>query len=424
MGGFLRIMAIGAVFMGTTIGWMVLGGVTASRKGEQSDRLRSSVQNLWGTQQTQKAPELTFIWKTQAQHVRTETENGVSKSVSEVVTEEHRQPMPVASTAANVALDSDLRRKGLMWYSLYDVHFDAAYSYVHEAAEDGYLVVRFAFPDRGAIYDRFRFVVDGVDHAGQLDADGSAVSAAIPIKHGQRVAIQASYASRGLEQWRYAPTEGVGRLKDFSLRMRTNFADIDFPAQTLSPSSRVRRGQGWQLEWKFEQIVSGFSIGMITPTRIQPGELASALSFSAPISLLFFFGVIFVLATLRRIDLHPINYALISGAFFAFHLLFAYLVDQIPVEWAFAICSLVSVTLVTTYMRLVVSDRFAFREAAAAQLVYLVGFSLAHFWDGFTGLTVTILAILTLFLLMQLTGRIRWSETLTAPGTRNPGAAV
>ena len=63
-------------------------------------------------------------------------------------------------------------------------------------------------------------------------------------------------------------------------------------------------------------------------------------------------------------------------------------------------------------------DRFAFREAAAAQLVYLVGFSLAHFWDGFTGLTVTILAILTLFLLMQLTGRIRWSETLTAPSVR------
>jgi inner membrane protein involved in colicin E2 resistance len=167
--------------------------------------------------------------------------------------------------------------------------------------------------------------------------------------------------------------------KDFSLRMRTNFKEIDFPAQTLSPSSRVRRGEGWQLDWKFEQIVSGFGIGMITPRRIQPGELAAALSYSAPISLLFFFGVVFVLATLRRIDIHPINYGLISGAFFAFHLLFAYLVDQIAIEWAFAICSLVSVTLVTTYLRLVVSDSFAFREAAAAQVVYLVGFSLAHF---------------------------------------------
>ena len=42
-------------------------------------------------------------------------------------------------------------------------------------------------------------------------------------------------------------------------------------------------------------------------------------------------------------------------------------------------------------LRLVVSARFAFVEAGLAQIVYLIGFSLAHFWDGFTGLTVTVL---------------------------------
>ena len=66
-----------------------------------------------------------------------------------------------------------------------------------------------------------------------------------------------------------------------------------------------------------------------------------------------------------------------------------------------------------------VSSRFALREAALAQLVYLIGFSLAHFFEGFTGLTVTVLAIVTLFVLMQLTGRVRWSEVLSpAPQTR------
>ena len=78
--------------------------------------------------------------------------------------------------------------------------------------------------------------------------------------------------------------------------------------------------------------------------------------------------------------------------------------------------TVVSVVLVTTYLRLVVSARFAFVEAALAQLVYLVDFSLAHFWEGFTGLTVTVLAIATLFVLMQLTGRVRW-------GMR-PGAGI
>jgi inner membrane protein involved in colicin E2 resistance len=202
--------------------------------------------------------------------------------------------------------------------------------------------------------------------------------------------------------------------------MRTHFADIDYPTQTLSPSTRERTADGWKLRWRFEQIVSGFGIGMVTPQRVQPGELVSSLAFSAPISLFFFFLVLYVLSTLRRIEIHPINYFFLAGAFYAFHLLFAYSADHLDLELAFALCSCVSVALVVSYLRLVVSPRFALREAALAQIVYLIGFSLAHFWEGFTGLTVTVLAILTLFVLMQLTGRVRWSDALAAPAQARP----
>ena len=76
--------------------------------------------------------------------------------------------------------------------------------------------------------------------------------------------------------------------------------------------------------------------------------------------------------------------------------------------------------LVVSYLRLVVSTRFALRETAAAQLLYLIVFSLAHLWEGYTGLTIAVLAICTLFVLMQMTGRIQWSEVLTKKkaGTR------
>lgn len=84
-------------------------------------------------------------------------------------------------------------------------------------------------------------------------------------------------------------------------------------------------------------------------------------------------------------------------------------------EIAFALASAVSVALVVSYLRLVVSSRFAFVEAGLAQLVYLVGFSLAHFWEGLTGLTVTLLAVVTLAAVMQLTGRLNWSEVLARP---------
>jgi inner membrane protein involved in colicin E2 resistance len=83
---------------------------------------------------------------------------------------------------------------------------------------------------------------------------------------------------------------------------------------------------------------------------------------------------------------------------------------------------LVSVFLVVSYLRLVVSSRLAYVEAGLAQLVYLIGFSLAHFWEGYTGLTATVLAIVTLYLVMQLTARVRWSSALAAEPSSRPAS--
>ena len=423
MGGYKRVFGIAFIWLIAVVGWMVLGGVTTSRKEAQGEKLLGGVQSLWGSPQVQDAPQLTFSWTTQEQKQRTEQQNGVTTQVSETVTVEHDEPLLADSTRVDVDLRSDMRRKGLMWYSLYDVRFDARYRYDHVRDQNGTLVVRFGFPDPNAIYDGFHFVVNGQDYSGELDAQNGSVVAKVPIAKGERASIELGYKSRGLDSWAYRPTQRVARLRDFALSMRTHFRDIDFPAQTLSPSSRSETDDGWKLDWKFQQIVSGFGVGMITPQRIQPGELAAALAFSAPISLFFFFLVIYVLATLRRIDIHPINYFFVAGAFYAFHLLFAYTVDHLAVEVAFALCSAVSMALVVSYLRLVVSAQFAWREAAFAQLVYLVGFSLAHFWEGFTGLTVTVLAILTLFVLMQLTGRVRWSSVLGGSPASPPPAA-
>ena len=70
-----------------------------------------------------------------------------------------------------------------------------------------------------------------------------------------------------------------------------------------------------------------------------------------------------------------------------------------------------SIFLVVSYLRIVAGPRFAFVEAALAQFIYLVLFSYAFFFEGFTGLSITIGAIVTLFVVMQMTARINWSKT-------------
>jgi inner membrane protein involved in colicin E2 resistance len=138
--------------------------------------------------------------------------------------------------------------------------------------------------------------------------------------------------------------------------------------------------------------------------------LASEISTFAPVSLFFFFFVVFILTVTRDIELHPMNYFFLAAAFFAFHLLLAYLVDHLDLYLSFVLASVVSVLLVVTYLRIVVGTRFALREAALAQTLYLVLFSFAFFFRGYTGLSITVGAILTLFVAMQMTGRVRWAE--------------
>jgi len=207
-------------------------------------------------------------------------------------------------------------------------------------------------------------------------------------------------------------------VQNYRLRMNTDFKDIDFPDNTLSPTEKREAGTGWQLNWTFKNLLSGYRIAMTMPAKLQPGPLASEISFFAPVSLFFFFFVIFILTTTRDIELHPMNYFFLAAAFFAFHLLLAYLVDHLNIYWSFTIASLVSVLLVISYLRIVVGARFALREAALAQVTYLVLFSFAFFFRGYTGLSITIGAILTLFLVMQMTGKIRWAEKFGSNGAR------
>jgi len=199
-------------------------------------------------------------------------------------------------------------------------------------------------------------------------------------------------------------------VKDLHLLVKTDFGGFDFPENSLSPTEKRQTSEGWELKWDYQNLVSGFNIALRVPQKLQPGPLAGRISYFAPAPLFFFFFLVFMLSTLRGIDLHPMNYFFLACAFFAFHLLLAYLCDHVSIHAAFAISSVVSILLVVTYLRLVVNLRFAVVEAGLAQLIYLVLFSYAFFFEGFTGLAITIGAILTLFVVMQMTARIQWAE--------------
>ncbi len=405
-----QILALAFIFVCTAIAWLILGANISSRTYGSNEQLQGHVASTWGTSQQQSPPTAAYFLNNVEDS--TTIENGKVVVHRQTV---HRQVfLPIQASRIQVNFHLTPRQKGLLWYSTYVVDFGADYSFHNDTTEAQTVDFRLRFPAQKAIYDGLQMKVNNQVVALVTDDQGTVGQAT--VGPGQNASLHVAYRSQGLDSWRYQLGDGVAQARDFTLTMQTNFRDIDFADDTLSPTSKQPIPGGWQLTWQYSNLVSGFEIGMTMPAKLQPGPLAGEISSAAPVSLFFFFFLMFIITTLRKIDLHPMNYFFLATAFFAFHLLLAYLVDHISIHAAMVLSSVVSVTLVVSYLRLVVGLRFAALEAGTAQLIYLVLFSYAFFWKGYTGLAITIIAIITLFVVMQVTGRIRWSERFAARG--------
>lgn len=400
-----RLAAIFFIFLCTTLAWFFLGLTLDHRTSTADGSLRGKVTTIWGSAQEQHPPQA--LWVTEENQVVTTMEANQSVQKTRKVEVEH--PLPLEGSRIRVNLDLAHRQKGLRWYSTYTVAFDGTYRFRNDTAETREIVFQLPFPSSQAMYSDLVMSLDG--KALEIRNQDGRARARATVEAGATVSLRTAYQSQGLDQWRYhfGQTE-VSQARDFQLDMTTNFKDIDFAENTLSPVAKRETPGGWELTWKYDTLVSGYQVAMVMPEKLQPGPLVGAISFFAPVSLFFFFFILLVITTMRDIDLHPMNYFFLAAAFFAFHLLLAYLCDLISIHLAFWVSAAVSVFLVVSYLRAVVGIRFAAVEAGGAQLIYLVLFSYAFFFKGVTGLAVTIGSILTLFVVMQLTARINWNE--------------
>ena len=413
-----RIAAIVFIFICTSVAWAILGGTIFQRTYDSGAVSSNRVASTWGASQNQAPPSASFT--TEVSKKEESLENG--KKVVKTVKENLVTPLPLESSNIDVNLDLEHRQKGLLWYSTYKVGFSGVYGFRNISDKEQTVDFELKFPTAQAIYDNLVFTVDGNPVA--LKNYENAATTAFKVAAGKTAQLAVSYSSQGLNEWRYSfGSAEVAQVNNFNLRMKTNFKEIDFPDNTLSPSEKTETGSGWDLNWSYRSLLSGYQIAMVMPEKLQPGPLAGKISFFAPVSLFFFFFLMLIITTMRGIDLHPMNYFFLAAAFFSFHLLLAYLVDHVSIHAAFAISAVVSVFLVVSYLRLVVGMRFASREAAIAQFIYLVMFSYAFFLKGFTGLAITIGSVLTLFVVMQITGRIRWAEKFTVKSAVNTPAA-
>jgi hypothetical protein len=385
-----RLIAIGGIIVCTAVGWFILGSSVLVRSGVSLNHCAPEVTGGWGPLMTQPHPVIYYNSPGSA--------NG-------------RHLIQPSQSDVSVALRYEPKKKGLLWYRTYLVDFHGDYSLQNPTQITQTIYVRFEFPAADASYSDFSFVINGIPSTGN-NKTAEGITEAVTLTPGQSAKFTVAYKSRGTDRWGYSFGDST-RIRNFRLAMNTDFSEFDFPAGTGSPTERARTASGWSFIWSYPDVINAQAIAMGMPSVANPGPVASRMSFFAPVSLLFFFAVLVLMGMVWGISLHPMNYFFLAAGCFAFQLLFAYLVDLIPLPLAFAISAVVSLALVSGYLFAAVGRRFA-QLAVVAQFAYMVLFSYSFFFEGLTGLTITIGAIVTLALLMITTAKVNWADKFAA----------
>lgn len=388
-----RLIAIIGIFIGTTAAWFVLGVTLSVRSSSVGRHLGDEVRKVWGPGLAQ--PHLTVLADTTASGGAAET-------------------LLPATSRVDVKLHYDPQKRGLLWHRTYDVELRAQYEIVNASTSPRNVRVQLRLPSKETSYDNFTFQL-GEGGGKEVTPHEGVIEAATMIPAGATLPLTVAYKARGLDRWAYSFAEG-SRVKNFTLTMAADFDDISFPIGATSPSSRTPgKAGGWDLVWDYKDVIDARDIAMDMPHLLNAGPVIARITFFAPVSLFFFMAVLVIAGMLRGVNLHPMTHALLAAGFFSFHLLLAYLGDLMPLHVGFIVAALVSLGLVCGYIRAVAGKPFAL-IALAAQGAYMILFSYSFFFEGYTGLTLTITGVTTLAMLMFATAGVNWEQLFQSAG--------
>jgi len=383
---------------------MILGGTNSVRTNTLSNSLKTQVANLYGGKLNIESPKcFTRITK----H-KEETVNGLTRIVEYFENQYHE--LIKSDVKINVYLDQ--RKKGNLWFPTFKAAFEGKYIFQIDESFNEDVFIYSTLNSADAIYNNLSLKINNEDIDNVLPLINKQEIPVIPLAD-KTILLTVSYDATGMEDIYYLISperNAIAQINNFKLIISTDFDLYDFPSNMMSPTVINKKENQNELIWELNKTITGKNIGLVIPNKLNPGEIITRVSFFAPVSLLFFFVVLLMFTVILKVKIHPMHYFFLAATFFSFHLMFSYFSDQLDIYLSFAISAVVSLFLTITYMRFFTPKKIAFIYAPAIQFIYLIIFSFSFFFDGITGMIVTICSVLTLFILMQVTGKINWEE--------------
>ena len=260
-----RLAALTFIFLCTTLAWAILGGTVFSRTYSLNGALKGQVASSWGTAQTQDAPRAGYNLFDTKTVVATDAAGGV---ITKTEATSRWVAIPLEKSRVNVNLALDYRKKGLLWYSTYGVQFAGEYEFTNTSDKEQDVNFILDLPARQAMYDGLALAVNGVNLPVKSGENQFYAEAAIPAH--AKATFSASYRSQGLDTWSYDFGDATAQVKDFQLHVNSNLPTYNLPENSLSPTSETKTADGWQLDWNYKTLISGFHVGVAMPEKLQP----------------------------------------------------------------------------------------------------------------------------------------------------------
>lgn len=396
---------------------LMIQGLIAERQARRNEAV-AAIAEGWGKRQTLAGPYLAVPYERHWTEVKRETVDGKLREVRNDRSEAAVARLPAASVEWTIDAETGEKAYGLHKARLYTARVRAQGAIEMPARsrlEDGTSRYRWGTP---------RIVLGVSDPLGIRAASasrelapGSGDAATAGGLHAlapelgaapQRLDFSFDLELGGTEAFSLAPLGA-----DTAVALRANWPHPSFQGRFL-PASHDIGAEGFSAAWKISRFASQGApraAELATVSFIEPVGLYQQLERASKYGFLFIgltFGAFLLFELLRRLAIHPVQYALVGLALATFFLLLTALSEHIDFAHAYGAATAACVGLITTYLCWVLrSLRSAAAFGTALAALYAMLYALLKAED-YSLLGGSLLLFGLLAVVMLATRRVDW----------------
>ena len=409
-----KFAAVGLLALLLFVPVLMIQNLVAERQRTRNEVV-NGIADGWGKRQVVSGPYLALPYERHWTEVKRESVDGRLREMRSERAEARVLRVPAASVDWSGDADIGEKARGIYKARLYTVKLHAQGSIdvpARSAHEDGTSRYKWGTP---------RLVVGVSDPLGIRAASGShdfepgapdtgaglqSVLRGHDLSKPGRVEFSIDLELAGSEAFSLAPLGA-----DATIALRADWPHPSFQGRFLPASHDIGAG-GFTARWKISRLAAqGIGDAGAAVWFIEPVSLYRQLERASKYGFLFIgltFAAFLVLELLRRLAIHPVQYALVGLALAMFFLLLTALSEHIDFAAAYTAASAACVGLITTYLvRVLKSARIAAAFGATLGALYAMLYALLKAED-YALLGGALLLFGLLAAVMLATRRVEW----------------